>query len=118
MKRTKRNPMMKFYVAVVTAVIIAGVGFGFKTMKEVQAFNEYEAKLAEYELYYTNVMVEYNQLPQEIFREICNQYPDTCNYKVTDWMFCVEYMNDIDLDTVRPGCYLIVPYLNGPTVEK
>lgn len=119
MKRNKRkNSMTKFYVAIVIAFMIAGLGIGAKTMRKVQAFDEYEAKLASYELYYTSVMVEYDQAPQEIFREICDQYPDTCNYTVADWMFCVEYTNGIDLDTVRPGCYLIVPYLNGPAVEK
>lgn len=112
----KKNNIRKFYIAVVAAFIISG--FGVKTIQKVQAFNEYEAKLAEYELYYTNIMVEYDQVPQEIFRELCHKYPDTYNYKVADWMFCVEYMNNVDLDTVKPGHYLIVPYLNGSVVEK
>ncbi len=112
----KKNNIRKFYIAVVATFIISG--FGVKTIQKVQAFNEYEAKLAEYELYYTNIMVEYDQVPQEIFRELCHKYPDTYNYKVADWMFCVEYMNNVDLDTVKPGHYLIVPYLNGSSSRK
>ena len=113
MKRNKRkNSMTKFYVAIVAAFIIAGLGIGIKTMQKAQAFNEYEAKLAEYELYYTNVMVEYKQLPQEIFRDLCYKYPDTCNYTVADWMFCVEYINGIDLDTIVAATEVINPIID------
>ena len=113
MKTNKRKKSIaKFYVAIVVTFIIAGLGIGIKTMQKVKAFNEYEAKLAEYELYYTNIMVEYDQVPQEIFRELCNRYPDTCNYKVADWMFCVEYTNGIDLDTIVAATEVINPIID------
>ena len=44
--KRKNNGLKKIYVAIVVAFVIAGLGVGIKTMQKVQAFNEYEAKLA------------------------------------------------------------------------
>lgn len=103
---------------IIALLIILTMGtIGCNTVQKVQEFNQYEQELAEYQQFYTSVMVEYKEKPQDIFMEICEEYPDTCHFKTSDWLFLVEYTNGCNLDNIKPGDYLIVPYLNGPALN-
>lgn len=103
------------------AVVIAAFAVCFITIGCEAASRIPEKKIKEqqgnYVKMYTDVIVRGGDTVTSIYQDICKKHPDTMEgYNTKLFVEEVQFINEFshpDINKIRPGDRLVVPYLNG-----